>query len=359
MKCATCGWEGAGDGCPRCAFLEEEPTLSGSSRQQLMSDAGAEFLADHSGEGERVTAPVPVLSDRQFATMMKDEAVLALKAGLTADSTVLSPFEQHVARLLDGQRPVARIRKKSGLSADDLRIALGMMADNGHLVQVGVAKRKSRSRAAAAAAPPAVSAPPPPAGRATPSGLPPPVRAAPAPGPPLDPAELRRKMRAQEAFQTAMKEFQSGHPARGLLFAKMAASQDPGEPTYRALVEQWAHLEAAPPKQKKSTETDWVRVMADAQSLETLGKLDEAIALLERVLGSHPREASIHNQLGIALARKKVYDKAAEHLMRAVELDAGRPVYRANLAKVLGRAASEGMDDKVQLIVAKLTKPRF
>lgn len=59
-------------------------------------------------------------------TMFRPEAVLALTMPLPAD---LGPFERHVAGFIDGVRPVARIRTKSGVSSADLRIALASLCD--------------------------------------------------------------------------------------------------------------------------------------------------------------------------------------------------------------------------------------
>jgi hypothetical protein len=63
------------------------------------------------------------------------DAVIALRAPLPADTT---PFEQHVAGFIDGFRPVARVRKKSGLQAADLRIALAALYDRGLLTLTGL-----------------------------------------------------------------------------------------------------------------------------------------------------------------------------------------------------------------------------
>src|SRR5207248_1487040 len=63
------------------------------------------------------------------------DAVLALRAALPGDA---SPFEQHVAGFIDGFRPVARIRKKTGLSASDLRIALASLYDKKLLALTGL-----------------------------------------------------------------------------------------------------------------------------------------------------------------------------------------------------------------------------
>ena len=63
------------------------------------------------------------------------DAVLALRSPLPADA---SPFEQHVAGFIDGFRPVARIRKKTGLSAADIRIALASLYDKKLLALTGL-----------------------------------------------------------------------------------------------------------------------------------------------------------------------------------------------------------------------------
>ena len=67
--------------------------------------------------------------------MLRPDAVLALTGAVPAD---IGPFEQHVAGLIDGVRPVARLRKKSGVSSADLRIALGSLLDRKLLRLVGV-----------------------------------------------------------------------------------------------------------------------------------------------------------------------------------------------------------------------------
>src|SRR5688572_14732501 len=68
-------------------------------------------------------------------TWFRPESVLGMRGPPPLDA---SPFELHVANLVDGVRPVARIKKKSGLSSADLRIALGMLRDRNCLKLVGV-----------------------------------------------------------------------------------------------------------------------------------------------------------------------------------------------------------------------------
>lgn len=51
---------------------------------------------------------------------------------------VLPPLERHVAGFIDGFRPVARVRKKSGLSSDELIDALRALRSRGLLVLTGI-----------------------------------------------------------------------------------------------------------------------------------------------------------------------------------------------------------------------------
>ena len=67
--------------------------------------------------------------------LFRPDAVLALTRALPAD---LSAFEQHVAALVDGVRPVARLRRKSGVGSADLRIALAGLCDRGLLRLAGI-----------------------------------------------------------------------------------------------------------------------------------------------------------------------------------------------------------------------------
>lgn len=51
---------------------------------------------------------------------------------------VLPPLERHVAGIIDGFRPVARLRRKSGLSSDELIDALRALHARGLLVLTGI-----------------------------------------------------------------------------------------------------------------------------------------------------------------------------------------------------------------------------
>lgn len=109
--------------CTRCrASLrksDDDVRLSAHSRGTLIGRA-------RRPTGEELTNP---------EAMFRPDAVLELTSPLPND---VSPIETHVGGLIDGVRPVARLRKKSGLSSDDLRVALGQLRDRRLLKLAGV-----------------------------------------------------------------------------------------------------------------------------------------------------------------------------------------------------------------------------
>lgn len=96
-----------------------------------VNDEGA--LSQHTGALPvgRVR-PVTLDEGESREIMLRADAVLALTGPVPAD---IGAFEQHVAALIDGVRPVARIRTKSGVSSADLRIALASLCDR-HLLRL-------------------------------------------------------------------------------------------------------------------------------------------------------------------------------------------------------------------------------
>jgi hypothetical protein len=127
-----------------------EAVIVGNLRKGDSDDANAwdSFVADRTGsfltadthDGTRVIEPAPVYVDRSTQQMLEPDAVLRLKANADLAHLQLSPFEEHVLGFVDGQRPVARLRKKSGLSQSDTKIALAMLIDRGLLELVGVVR---------------------------------------------------------------------------------------------------------------------------------------------------------------------------------------------------------------------------
>ncbi len=124
MRCPSCGYETTpGAVCARCRAslrkTDDDVGLSAHSRGTLI------------GRSRRPTDE----ELRSPEAMFRPDAVLELATRLPTD---ISPIETHVGGLIDGVRPVARLRKKSGLSSDDLRVALGQLRDRRLLKLVGV-----------------------------------------------------------------------------------------------------------------------------------------------------------------------------------------------------------------------------
>ena len=106
--------------------------------ESLLGNRSGSFLVAETNAGMRVIEPAPVYVDRSTQAMLESNAVLGQKpAGI--GQALLSPFEQHVLSFIDGQRPVARVCAKAGLSMSDTKIALALLADRGLIVLVGTA----------------------------------------------------------------------------------------------------------------------------------------------------------------------------------------------------------------------------
>jgi tetratricopeptide (TPR) repeat protein len=72
-----------------------------------------------------------------------------------------------------------------------------------------------------------------------------------------------------------------------------------------------------------------------ARLKDGLGKPNEAIQLYQCAANAYPRQALVHNNLGLCYARQSRLDEAAAALGRAVQLEPKNPLYRNNLATVL------------------------
>jgi len=67
-------------------------------------------------------------------------------------------------------------------------------------------------------------------------------------------------------------------------------------------------------------------------ALAEASRMQEAVAVFEEVLESHPQDAQAHAGLGAAYLRSQQYEKALGPLKKAVELDPNGPRARLNLA---------------------------
>src|SRR4051812_21694358 len=78
--------------------------------EAMLSDATGAFALDGV---PRILEPAPVYIASNVQEMMQAAAVLQLKEGAKPHALLLSPGEKKVVGLIDGERPVARIRKKT------------------------------------------------------------------------------------------------------------------------------------------------------------------------------------------------------------------------------------------------------
>lgn len=101
------------------------------------------LLAEHTGGMHvevppgGVFVPAPAAATNDVDAMCEPNAVLAWKPGVDLASMQLSPFELYILGMIDGRRPVARIRKKTRLVMSDLKVAIGILAARDLLVLKG------------------------------------------------------------------------------------------------------------------------------------------------------------------------------------------------------------------------------
>jgi tetratricopeptide (TPR) repeat protein len=72
-----------------------------------------------------------------------------------------------------------------------------------------------------------------------------------------------------------------------------------------------------------------------AHLLDSQGKPSEAIELYQRAVKAYPRQASVHNNLGMCYARHNRLDDALAAISRAIQLEPKNPLYRNNIATLL------------------------
>jgi tetratricopeptide (TPR) repeat protein len=72
-----------------------------------------------------------------------------------------------------------------------------------------------------------------------------------------------------------------------------------------------------------------------ARLKEQLGHAEDAISLYQRAVKVYPKQAAVHNNLGLCYAREGRLDDAAAAMTRAVQLDPKNARYRNNIATVL------------------------
>ena len=85
----------------------------------------------------------------------------------------------------------------------------------------------------------------------------------------------------------------------------------------------------------KEKPNDLPALLGYARLKDFLEKPNEAIQLYQRAAKAHPRQASVHNNLGLCHARQNRLDEAVAAMNRAVQLAPKNRLYRNNIATVL------------------------
>lgn len=145
--------------------------------------------------------------------------------------------------------------------------------------------------------------------------------------------EMQRK--ASRIFEQAEKDFAAGNVSSAIMNVKLALIYNPVEKRYRQFLADWEAV-AVEPKAAKET-----KLLDDAQEAEQRGDYEKAFELLSKALERAPRNAGLHNRIGVLLAtRLKRYKEAAEHVLTAIELAPGNLAYKNNLGKILAKEES-------------------
>jgi hypothetical protein len=300
----------------------------------------------------RTVVPAPMFVDDATAALIASDAVIALAPG--ADLSAISPFEQHVSSFINGRRPVARIGVKSELSDDDLRIALGMLADRGLLRLIGHMKPGVDVEAEPE---PALAQAPEPLGPADAAALGielVPIEPDPAPEPVPSTSPSVPVLPATEVDQDgpaisvipAIPGSEAPQPTRGAIRSEARRAEVAPEPTLRPSPRPEPAPIAALGDDLTSLPKD-VRLYRQALQREQSGRYDEAVRLLRHALQVNPNGAAIHNLLGVLLAtRRKDFGGAIEALMKACELEPVNAAYKRNLEKVMEKNIAAGKGGK-------------
>lgn len=367
----------------------------------MFSETTGSFLTADTVDVDRQIVRAPVYVGKSVQELMKPEAVLAQAKDIERRKVALSPFELHVLSFIDGKRPVARLRKKTGLTGDDLRIAVGMLAEKNAVVLAGVIAPPVMKDLLAGELDNSDDDLPatwdgPLAGRVTHEVTQPrsaqgdddewheattedvlpkdagagagtdpeakkrhfdsmdipdmgeveePSKAAPSPwggnsnAKPLVHADTERRAKAKSFFDLAHSELAKGNRVRAHVYAKLAAETDPAEPKYQELLKTWAIASRA----STSSASPETTLFADADVAEKQGDHHKALALMQQALDANPKAAHVHNRMGLLLAtRFKKFAQASEHLMKACELEPNNVVYKNNLGKIIALADERG-----------------
>ncbi len=91
----------------------------------------------------RPVVPAPLASHDSVRALLRPDAVLLATSNAEALLPELTALERKVLLLVNGQRPVARIRKLAGVTTDDVQVAVALLASKGALVLGGLVPERA------------------------------------------------------------------------------------------------------------------------------------------------------------------------------------------------------------------------
>src|SRR5690606_16123428 len=107
----------------------------------LDDDEVASFQASDTGLAQREVTMARMYVGGSIQALLMPDAIPEIAPDVALDSVRITPFERHVLELVNGKRPVARIKTKAQLKDDDFQTALALLADKGFLRLKGRAKK--------------------------------------------------------------------------------------------------------------------------------------------------------------------------------------------------------------------------
>jgi tetratricopeptide (TPR) repeat protein len=313
------------------------------------AELGDDFLEAETGLVQQLIVPSAIHVDADTAAMLEPECVLGPIEGFVEAG--LSVFEQTVFGLINSKRTNARIAKRCGLSFDDLRIALALLADKHAIQLVGHARKKDA---------PAKADAPPKAGdddgwRMSFDDDEPAEPNAPASAPmPLDAADLGLELIPNPVAEdpppemTPMPAIAQDYFEEGLMglpgfdepsvapVPQAAATFMPTPERARVIVKD------EPVMNKPAIKPRDVLLYEQARDEEMDGEFEKALKLLEEAAKLNPKAAPVFNRMGVLLATKMgQVGKGMDAITKALEIDPHNETYQKNLNVVLSRIDSD------------------
>jgi hypothetical protein len=349
MRCPQCGKEVPrdADACRRCGYVvgmrslePQEPTERnprfapaaiilgklGTTFESFLSDrTDAFFVAGKSTTSEKSassSAPSQVYVDAALKELLLPECVLQRARGVDVDDERFSDIERRALAEIDGDRPLAFVLTRSGLTTDDLCLAIALLVDKAAIEKKGAAAIRDKTA-------------PLPKWRSVP-------HEAPLSGTASD-TERNPVWSPPATVPEAPADLSLLHD---LVVKKLRASglPVPGDPpTTRPNEFVSDTLPGAPDEATQPTGSgsgaaidDARRLLQQSLAAEQQGDVDGAVRALREAVMLRPDDDALLNRLGVVLATgAQDFVGAQAALERAVELKPDDPVYANNLRRVL------------------------